>query len=311
LRFVIHMTKQHRGVRQMDNSDWLASRFEENRTRLRSVAYRMLGSLTEAEDAVQESWVRLSRSDASEIQNLGGWLTTVVARVCLDMLRSRKSRPEEPIEQDFPFAPADDATPEDEAVLADALGPALLVVLEALAPAERVAFVLHDLFAVPFEEVADILGRSPVAARQLASRARRRVRGASVEPGDDPSSHRKIVDAFLKASRDGDFEALLHVLDPDVVLRSDAAAITMGAPGDLRGAHAVAGFFKGRAAAARPALVGGAAGAVWAPRGKPKVAFSFAIRSGRITRIEFLADQDLIGQLNVEILTTRGRKGAP
>lgn len=295
----------------MDNGDWLAAKFEEDRARLRSVAYRMLGSLTEAEDAVQESWLRLSRSDASEIHNLRGWLTTVVARVCLDMLRSRGSRPEEPIEQDAPLTPADEASPEDEALLADAMGPALLIVLEALAPAERVAFVLHDLFAVPYDEVAAIVGRSPVSARQLASRARRRVRGASVEPGSDPSSHRKIVDAFLKASREGDFEALLHVLDPDVALRADAAAIRMGAAEDLRGARAVAEFFKGRAAAARPALLGGAAGAVWAPGGKTRVAFSFAIKDGRITRIELLADQDLIRQLNVKILTGRGRQSPP
>ena len=217
----------------MDEHDWLAERFEENRTHLRAVAYRMLGSLSEADDAVQESWLRLSRSDTSGVENLGGWLTTVVARVCLDMLRSRKSRREEPLDVHVPepiVSREAGTDPEHEALLADSVGLALLVVLETLAPAERLAFVLHDMFAVPFDEIAPIVGRSPAAARQLASRARRRVQGCGrALPDADLTRQREVVDAFLAAARGGDFDALLAVLDPDVVLRADRAAVPAGA----------------------------------------------------------------------------------
>src|SRR3989441_1458610 len=251
----------------MDNAEWLAERFEANRTHLRAVAYRMLGSVSEADDAVQEAWLRLSRSGTSGVANLGGWLTTVVARVCLDMLRSRKSRREEPLgahEPEPTVSREDGVDPEHEAVLADSVGLALLVVLETLAPAERVAFVLHDMFDLPFDEIAPIVGRSPTAARQLTSRARRRLRGAARVPDADLTRQREVVDAFLAASRGGDFDALLAVLDPDVVLRGDRAAVQTGAPEEVRGARAVAGTFSGRARFAQPALVNGAAGLVWA-----------------------------------------------
>jgi len=285
----------------MDERNWLAKRFEENRAHLGAVAYRMLGSLSEADDAVQESWLRLSRSDASGIQNLGGWLTTVVARVCLDMLRSRKSRAEESLGARVtePVTADEGIGPEGEALLADSIGPALLIVLETLAPAERVAFVLHDMFAVPFDEVASIVGRSAVAARQLASRARRRVRGAAQGPGVDLTRQREVVAAFLAASREGNFAALLAVLDPDVVLRADSAAVLMGASGEVRGAPAVADTFKGRAQAAQAALVNGAAGAAWAPGGRPRVVFGFKILRGKIVEINLLADPDRLRQLKV------------
>ena len=288
----------------MDEHEWLAAKFEANRAHLRSVAYRMLGSPSEAEDAVQEAWLRLSRSDTAEVENLGGWLTTVVARICLDMLRSRNSRREEPLETHIPDSVSHDGTtdPEHEAVLADAMGPALLVVLETLAPAERLAFVLHDMFAVPFEEIATIIGRSPTAARQLASRARRRVQGARTSSGTDLTRQREVVDAFLAASRDGDFDALIAVLDPDVVLRADAVAVKSGASSELRGATAVAGTFSGRAQFAQPALVNGAMAAVWAPGGKPRVVFSLTISEGRILAIELVADPDHLSKLDVTIL---------
>ena len=278
----------------MEESDWLAERFEENRTHLRAVAYRMLGSLSEADDAVQEAWIRLSRSDAGDIDNLSGWLTTVVARVCLDMLRSRRSRREEPLDRHEPDVQTVD--PEHEALLGDSVGLAMLVVLQTLAPAERVAFVLHDLFAVPFEEIAPIVGRSPAAARQLASRARRRVRG-SAEPEADRTRQREIVEAFLAASRGGDFDALLALLDPDVVVRADAAAVRSGADREVRGAAAVAGTFAGRARAARAALIDGVPGLVWSQGGEPRVVFGFTIRDGRITRIDLIADPGRIGRL--------------
>ncbi len=286
------------------DNDWLAGQFEENRRRLRAVAYRMLGSEGEAEDAVQEAWLRLNRSGASGVQNLGGWLTTVVARICLDMLRARRARREEPLGADVPdpVASAGRAGPEHEAILADSIGPALLVVLETLAPAERVAFVLHDMFAVPFEEVASIVGRSPAAARQLASRARRRVRGASRAPGGGDTRQREIVDAFLAAARGGDFEALLALLDPQVVLRADGAAVRMGASPEVRGSRAVAETFKGRATAARPALVDGAAGAVWAVGGRPRVVFRFTIRRGRIAALELIADAARHRELDLVLL---------
>ena len=255
----------------MDERDWLAERFEEHRTRLRAVAYRMLGSLSEADDAVQEAWLRLSRTDASEVENLGGWLTTVVARVSLNMLRSRKVRREEPLGVHMPepiVDRADGTDPEHEALLADSVGLALLVVLETLTPAERLAFVLHDMFAVPFDEIAPIVDRSPEAARQLASRARRRVQGENAVPDADLDTQREVVDAFLAAAREGDFEALLAVLDPDVVLRADLGPAPGGSR-EVRGAAAVAGqalVFSRLGLVMRPALVNGAAGAVATPR---------------------------------------------
>src|SRR5262245_52524515 len=232
----------------MDEKKFLAEKFEANRARLRAVAYRMLGSTAEVDDAVQETWLRLSRSDTSAVENLGGWLTTVVARVCLDMLRARKSRREEPMGPHVPEPVADDTHGRD-AEMADSVGAALLVVLETLAPAERLAFVLHDMFAVPFEDIAPIVGRTPAAARQLASRARRRVQGAPPPPDADLGRQRKIVDAFIAASRNGDFEGLLAVLDPDVRFRADEAAQRLGSLAEMRGAPAVAAAFKGRAQA--------------------------------------------------------------
>jgi RNA polymerase sigma-70 factor (ECF subfamily) len=287
----------------MDEHVWLAERFEENRTHLRAVAYRMLGSLSEADDAVQESWLRLSRSDTSGVENLGGFLTTVVARVCLDMLRSRRSRREEPLDEHLPkpvVSDADGTDPEHEALLADSVGPALLVVLDTLAPAERLAFVLHDMFAVPFDQIAPIVGRSPDAARQLASRARRRVHGATV-PDADLTRQRTVVDAFLAASRDGDFDALLALLDPDVVLRADIAAVQAGALKEVHGAPAVAATFAGRARAARPALVNGVAGAVWAPGGRPRIVFDFTMSDGKIVAIELLADPERLRRLDLAV----------
>jgi RNA polymerase sigma factor (sigma-70 family) len=288
----------------MDEHDWLAQRFEAHRAHLRAVAYRMLGSAGEADDAVQEAWLRLSRADTSDVANLGGWLTTVVARVCLNMLQSRKSRREEPIGDRLAEPAAgrqDGVDPEDEALLAEGVGLALLVVLDTLTPAERLAFVLHDLFDVPFEEVAAVVGRSPAAARQLASRARRRVQG-SAPPDTDLARQRAVVDAFLAASRGGDFDALLAVLDPEVVLRADPAAVRMGVAGEIRGAAAVAETFAGRARAARPALVDGAAAAVWAPGGRPRVVVGFTIAEGRIVGIELLADPERLRQLDVTVL---------
>jgi len=287
-----------------DDHDWLAERFEANRTHLRAVAYRMLGSLTEADDAVQDAWLHVSRADASGVQNLGGWLTTVVARVCLDMLRSRKSRREESLSELVapPIASHEAGIdPEHEALLADSVGLALLVVLETLAPAERVAFVLHDLFDLPFDEIAPIVGRSPTAARQLASRARRRLQGAATVPDGDLTRQREVVDAFLAASRGGDFDALLAVLDPDVVLRADREAVQMGASGEVRGAAAVARTFSGRARVAQPALVNGAAGAVWAQGGRPRVVFEFTITGGRIVEIHLVADPERLRQLDLAI----------
>ncbi len=289
----------------MDEHNWLAERFEENRTHLRAVAYRMLGSLNEADDAVQEVWLRLSRTDAGAVENLRAWLTTVVARVCLDTLRSRKSRREEPLTMQGAepvVARGDGIDPEREVILADSIGLALLVILETLTPAERVAFVLHDLFDVPFDEIASIVGRSPTAARQLASRARRRVHGAALGPGADRARQREVVDAFLAASRGGDFEALLAVLDPEVVLRADHAAVAMGASRRVRGAAAVARTFSGRARVARPALVNGVVGAVWTSRGRPTVVFDFRIARGRILGINLIADPERLRQLDLAVL---------
>lgn len=281
----------------MDERDWLADRFEAHRTHLRAVAYRMLGSTSEADDAVQEAWLRVSRADTRDVENLGGWLTTVVSRVCLTMLQSRKSRRE--LQLDAPVEPAVDAIdPESEAVLADSIGAALLVVLDTLTPAERLAFVLHDLFAVPFDDIAPIVGRSPAAARQLASRARRRVQGASTEP--DLVRQRAVVDAFLAASRGGDFDALLTLLDPDAVVRADAVCVRMGAQPEVRGAAAVAAAFLGRARAAEPAIVDGHAGLVWAVEGAPRVVFDFVVVAGKVRSIELLAEPGLLADLDLE-----------
>jgi len=282
------------------NSDELAERFEQERFRLRGVAFRMLGSVSEADDAVQETWLRLARTDASEIDNLPGWLTTVTGRICLDMLRSRTSRREDALDTAPEAAAADD--PEHDAVLAASIGPALLVVLDTLAPAERLAFVLHDLFGVPFDEIAPVVGRTPAAARQLASRARRRVQGAS--PVDNRRSRqREIVDAFLAAARDGDMGALLELLDPDVVLRPDAAAIMMGGMAEeMHGAETVATRFSGGARALRTILVDHAAGLVWMHRGEIKVVFEFAINDGKIVAIDQLADPETLETLELELL---------
>jgi RNA polymerase sigma factor (sigma-70 family) len=290
----------------MDEREWLVGRFEEHRTYLRAVAYRMLGSVSEADDAVQETWLRLSRSDTSEVENLGGWLTTVLARVCLDMLRSRKSRREESLGARVPepiAGRADGADPEQEALLSDSVGLALLVVLETLTPAERLAFVLHDMFAVPFDEIAPIVGRSPDAARQLASRARRRVRGADTSYEPDHTRQREVVDAFLAAARDGDFDALVAVLDPDVVLRSDRAALPADVPREVHGAPAVARrALVGRARAARPALVDGAVGVVVAPRGRLLMVLDFKIRGGKIVEIDAVAEPERLNQLDLALL---------
>jgi RNA polymerase sigma-70 factor, ECF subfamily len=285
----------------MDEKKFLAEKFEANRSHLRAVAYRMLGSRSEVDDAVQEAWLRLSRSDAGEIENLSGWLTTVVARVCLDMLRSRKSRREEPL---GPHVPEPVANPEheQEAELADSVGTALLVVLETLAPAERLAFVLHDMFAVPFEEIAPIVGRTPAAARQLASRARRRVQGAPSAPDADVTQQRKILDAFLAASRNGDFEALLAVLDPDVVFRADPVAVRMGGHAEIRGAAAVAETFKGRAQAAKPALIDGAMGIAVIFGGRLRIALNLTITGDRIVGIEAVADPERLRQFDLTVL---------
>jgi RNA polymerase sigma factor (sigma-70 family) len=275
---------------------WLAQRFEAHRPHLRAVAYRMLGSPAEADDAVQEAWLRLSRADTSGVDNLGGWLTTTVSRVALDMLRSRTARREAPVE--LPDLPAADPDPEHEAVLADSVGPALLVVLDTLTPAERLAFVLHDLFAVPYEEIAPIVRRSPAAARQLASRARRRVQG-SPAPQDDPARQRRIVEAFLAASRNGDMAGLLAALDPDVVLRADAATVRMGAAAQVRGAAEVAGTFSGRARGARLATVDGEPGLVWAIGGKPRVVFTFVLAGNRIAEIGMHSDEETLAELDL------------
>lgn len=290
----------------MDEHEGLAERFEAERSHLRAVAYRMLGSQSEADDAVQESWLRLSRSDTSSIENLGGWLTTVVARVCLDMLRSRESRREESLDarETDPLALREDGgDPEQEVLMADSVGLALLVVLDTLSPGERLAFVLHDLFGMPFDEIAPIVGRSPTATRQLASRARRRVQGAGANTEADLTRQREVVDAFLAASHGGDFGALLELLDPEVVMRADEVTAAMGGPEEVRGAAAVAEFFSmRRALAARGALIDGAAGAVYAPGGRPRVIFDFTIRSGKIVAIDLLADPERLRETTVEIL---------
>jgi RNA polymerase sigma-70 factor (ECF subfamily) len=293
----------------MTELDRLAEDFEKNRTRLRAVAYRMLGSLAEADDAVQEAWLRLSRSDASGVDNLGAWLTTIVARVCLNMLRSRNTRREEPMGVHVPdpvISRADGTNPEDEALLADSVGLALQVVLETLTPAERLAFVLHDMFGLPFDQIAPILGRSSAMARQLASRARRRVRGAAVQsPDRDIARQREVVDAFFAAAHRGDFDALVAVLDPDVVLRSDAGAARPDVSVMVHGAAAVAGraaMFAQPSRLIRPVLVNGAAGVVQTVRGRPVSVLGFTVSHGKITEIDVMADPERLQRLDLAAL---------
>ncbi|WP_030204199.1 sigma-70 family RNA polymerase sigma factor [Streptomyces sp. NRRL S-87] len=291
-----------------NDSDLLAARFEESRPHLRAVAYRMLGSLSEAEDAVQEAWFRLDRTDVSGVQNLGGWLTTVVGRVCLDQLRSRKARREESVDA-FPerlpdpvVSREDGADPEQQALLSDSVGYALLVVLDRLGPAERLAFVLHDMFAVPFEDIAPIVEKTPAATRQLASRARRRVQGGTPKPDTDTSRRREVVGAFLAAARDGDFDGLLTVLDPDVVLRVDLGAVAGGMAQLVRGATAVAQqalMFSKLGAVSVPVLVNGMPGAMAAPNGRPQSLMDLTIVDGRIVEINILADPERIAALDL------------
>jgi RNA polymerase sigma factor (sigma-70 family) len=295
----------------MDRTDWLAERFEANRTHLRAVAYRMLGSLSEAEDVVQDAWFRLSRSDTSEVDNLDGWLTTVVARLSLDALRARKTRREDSLEAHVPdpIIDREDAVdPEHAALLADSVGLALLVVLDMLDPAERLAFVLHDMFGVAFDEIAPMVDRSPDAARQLASRARRRVQGAAKAPDLDVRRQREVVDAFFAAARDGDFEALVSVLDPDVVLRADNGP---GSPLSVvhRGAQTIASGallrFAGERRIARPARVNGAAGVVITVEGQPVSVIAFSVIDGKIVQIDVLADPERLAQLDLGNVTQR------
>ncbi|MFI6392808.1 sigma-70 family RNA polymerase sigma factor [Nonomuraea sp. NPDC050547] len=281
----------------MVEHNWLSERFTEHRDRLHALAYRMLGSPAEAEDAVQETWLRVSRADTSELENPAGWLTTITARVCLNMLEARRNRREEPAGA-LPPEPAAPGRcgPEEEALLADSVGVALMVVLDALTPAERLAFVLHDVFAVSFGEIGEIIDRSPAAARQLASRARRRLQGAADASGAARSPKREIVAAFLSASRNGDFAALLELLDPDVVV------------GDVRGSHAVATFFAGRAEAARLALVDGVPAAAWFHLGRPKAVFAFTVSDGKITRIVIDTDPERLRALDIVVLTASAKE---
>jgi RNA polymerase sigma-70 factor (ECF subfamily) len=276
------------------DAKWLTDRFEENRGRLSAIALRMLGSRAEADDAVQEAWLRLRRADVDAIENLGGWLTTVVARVCLDMLRSRRSRREESLDG---VEVESSSNPEQHAVLADSIGAALIVVLETLTPSERVAFVLHDLFAMPFDEIAPIVGRTPTATRQLASRARRRVQGRRPVTPTDLDRRRQVVDAFLAASRGGDFGALLELLHPDAVVRADEEVVRMGSPREVRGAVEVARTFAGRARAAQPVLVDGEPALVWSSGGRPRVIFRFTITDGRVAAIQMVADPEVLSRL--------------
>ena len=303
----------------MDEQGWLTERFEENRPRLRGVAYRMLGSLSEAEDAVQEAWLRLNRIDTATVENLGGWLTTVVSRVCLDMLRSRKSRREEPIGAQVTepsVVRGEGADPEGEAVLADSVGVALLVVLDTLTPAERLAFVLHDLFAMPFDEIGSIVGRSPAAAKQLASRARRRVRGSPAPSDAGRARQREVVEAFLRAARAGDLEGLLAVLDPDAVVRIDGAAridggahrcpaADAGKARELRGASTWAKQFIALSRGLRfvqPALINGSVGLILAPRGKLSRALTFTFTNAKVTRVEVIGDPARLRELDIAVL---------
>jgi RNA polymerase sigma factor (sigma-70 family) len=292
----------------MDQSAWVTERFEEQRPRLRAVAYRMLGSLSEADDAVQEAWLRLSRADTSTVENMAAWLTTVVARVCLNVLRARESRREEPLELHMPdpiISSESRADPEHEALLADSVGLAMMVVLDTLPPAERLAFVLHDIFAVPFDEIAPMIDRTPTAARQLASRARRRVRGQAPAPDPDLGRQREVVDAFLAATRDGDFDALVAVLDPDVVLRADGGAARARYTVAIHGARAVAGqavLAQRLAQFARPALVNGTAGVVAIAAGRVLSVMGFTVKRGKIVAIDVLFDPERLADLDVTVL---------
>ncbi|AJE39290.1 RNA polymerase sigma factor SigJ [Streptomyces nodosus] len=292
----------------MDDEKQLAERFQAHRGHLRAVAYRMLGSLSEAEDAVQEAWLRLSRSDVSEVENLGGWLTTVVGRICLDLLRSRGARREEPLTDTFVpdpvVTPLDRVDPEQQALFGDSVGLALMVVLETLGPAERLAFVLHDLFAVPFDDIAPVVGCTSVATRRLASRARRRVQDAEPAADPDPGRRREVLEAFLAASRGGDFDALVAVLDPEVVLRADAGALATGMAASkvLRGAKSVAEgafMFRGTSRYARLVLVNGEIGLVTAPEGRPVSVMAVTVADGRITRIYILSDPERLERLDL------------
>ena len=294
----------------MDEPEWLANRFEEHRTHLRAVAYRMLGSLTEADDAVQDAWLRFSRSGAGEVENLGGWLTTIVARVCLNTLRARNARREETFGERLPdpvVSRDGELQPEDEALLADSVGLALLVVLDTLAPAERLAFVLHDVFGFPFEEIAPMVDRTPAAARQLASRGRRRVKGAAAPaPDPDPARQREVVDAFFAAARAGDFEALVAVLDPDVVLRADFGAKRPGASRVIRGVAAVAKHARPvPGSQLHPVLVNGAPGVIVTVRGRPFVIMGFTVAGGRIVEIDAIADPERVRRLAAAVLIDR------
>ncbi|RVX44368.1 RNA polymerase sigma-70 factor (ECF subfamily) [Nonomuraea polychroma] len=290
----------------MDDKDVVTSLFEAHREHLRAVAYRMLGSLSEADDAVQETWLRLSRTDTSDVENMGGWLTTVVGRVCLNMLRSRRTRGEQPLETRMPdpvVSPEDGVDPEHEALLSDSVGLALLVVLQTLEPAERLAFVLHDMFAVPFDEIAPIVDRTPAATRQLASRARRRVRGATAEPDTDLSRQRVVVDAFMTAARAGDFDALVAVLDPDIVLRVDQGALATGRWLELRGALAVAKqalMFQRMAQVAQPVLVNGVPGLINTVGGQVVSVGAFTIAGGKVVAMDILADADRLSTLDLK-----------
>jgi RNA polymerase sigma factor (sigma-70 family) len=293
----------------MDETAFLAEQFEQHRSRLRAVAYKMLGSVSEADDAVQETWLRLSRDDRSDVENIGGWLTTVVARVSLNMLRTRQTRREDALDEvhvpDPIISRAEGMDPEHEALLADSVGLAMLVVLETLSPAERLAFVLHDMFAVPFDEIAPMVDRSPEAARQLASRARRRVRGEAPEPIADVARQREAVDAFFAAARDGDFDRLVAVLHPDVVLRADGGEARPAANVVVHGAEAVARralTFAHLAPHVRPALVNGVAGVVVAPRGRPRSVMAFTVTDGRIAAIDALADPERLSRLDLTVL---------
>ena len=290
----------------MDEENFLAEQFRANRGRLKSVAYRMLGSTSEAEDAVQETWMRLSRAESSDVRNLGGWLTTVVSRVCLDMLRARKSRREDPLGPEVTEPSVSQTDPggfEHEAMLADSVGLAMLVVLQQLTPAERIAFVLHDMFDLPFDQIAPIVDRTPEAARQLASRARRRVQGKPSPDESELASNRSIVSAFLTASRTGDMRGLLAVLDPGVVIRADAAALKLGAISpDISGADAVAQALAGRARNARVGLIDGAIGVIIAPEGKLRLVLQVSIRDGRIAEIASVADRDTLAGMEMTVL---------
>ncbi|WP_054308722.1 sigma-70 family RNA polymerase sigma factor [Mesorhizobium sp. 1M-11] len=290
----------------MDEKKILAGQFEANRGHLSAVAFRMLGSRSEAEDAVQEAWLRLNRTDVGDVENLGGWLRTVVARICLDMLRSRKLRREEPMGDVEPGLPSDAETvsydPEYQIAMADSVGLAMLVVLETLGPAERVAFVLHDMFDLPFDDIAPIVGRTTDATRKLASRARQRVQGTPVSPEADRARQRRVVEAFIAASRDGNFEALLSILDPDVVFRADEAAMRLGSEAELRGPEAVAGHFKGRAHGAKPATLDGALGVLVEAGGKTLLVLRVTLKGDRIIGIEAVADRESLADLKVAVL---------